>query len=92
MSNRKLSFDIPREMRFAWGHVESKPTLKAKLTGNHLWNARDIADDLTAITRAKLYEQTKAAIESDLDKARQAGQWGKVNRLASLLSSLRLAK
>lgn len=92
MSNRRLSFDIPRDIRFAYGYVQTAPAPKAKPTGNHLWNAKDVADDVAAITRAKLYEQTRARLESDLDRARQAGDFGKVNRIAALLTRLTLAR
>ena len=92
MSERKLSFTIPQALRFAYGYAESKPAPKAKLTGNRLWNARDISDDLAAITRRRLYDETRRRMESDLDKARQAGDWGKVNKLAALLAKLHLVK
>jgi len=84
MSNRKLgSISIPRDLRFAFGYVESKPMPKTKSqpTGNRLWDSQPT-------TRQRLFDETRARLESDLERARQAGDWGKVNRLAALLCKL----
>ena len=89
MTERKLTFTPPFLLQWKYGRVE-KP--KAQLTGNRLWNSRDVSDDLATITRAKLFEETKGAIESDLNRARLAGDWGKVNRCAALLSKLTLVR
>lgn len=72
---------IPRDLRFAFGYVEFKPMPKQRVAqGNQLWQSPP--------KRQQLFDETRARLESDLNSARLAGDWGKVNRLAALLSQL----
>lgn len=75
------SLAIPRDLRFAFGYVESKPMPKQRVAqGNQLWQSQP--------KRQQLFDETRRRMESDLNSARLAGDWGKVNRLAGLLAKL----